>query len=122
MWKEQFGRSRRTSAWFYPYSDDKWYRNFRISRNTFHFLVDELRMDIIRQDTVMRKAVEVRKKIALFLFFVASTDGYRSLAVNLFGVSRAFVSICIREVADAILKNSPRDKWRLSLQWRPHSL
>ena len=44
------------------------YRNFCISWNTFHFLVDELRMDIIRQDTVMRKAVEVGKKIAFFVF------------------------------------------------------
>ena len=89
MWKEQFGRSRRTSAWFYltcdTYSDDEWCRNFRIFRNTFHFLVDELRMDIIRQDNVMRKAVEVRKKITLFPFFIASTDGYRSLTVNYLG-------------------------------------
>ena len=50
----------------------------------------------------MRKAVEVRKKIVLFLYFIASTDGYRALA-NLFRV----FSICIREVADAILKNLP---------------
>ena len=74
IWQKQ-----RTSAWFYlacdPYSDDEWYRNFRISSNTFHFLVDELRMNIIRQDNVMRKAVEVRKKIAFFLYFIASTDG-----------------------------------------------
>ena len=77
IWQKQ-----RTSAWFYlacTYSEDEWYRNFRISRNTFQFLVDELRIDIIRQDTVMRKAVEVRKKIALFLYFIASTDGYQSL-------------------------------------------
>ena len=47
----------------------------------------------------MRKAVEV-KKIALY--FIASTDGYQSLA-NLFGVSRAFMSICIRQVAEAII-------------------
>ena len=100
-------QKKRTSASFYlacdTYSDDEWYRNFRISRNTFHFLVDELRMDIVRQDTVIQNAVEVRKKIALFLYFIASTDGYRPLA-NLFGVSRAVVSICIREVADAILR------------------
>ena len=68
IWQKQ-----RTSAWFYlawdPYSNDEWYRNFRISRNTFHFLVDELRMNIIRQDNVMRRAVEVRKKIAFFSVF-----------------------------------------------------
>ena len=73
-------QKQRKSGWFYlacTYSEDEWYRTFRISRNTFQFLVDELRNDIIRQDTVMRKAVEVRKKIAsaLFLYFIASTEG-----------------------------------------------
>ena len=58
---------------------------------------------LTRQDTLMRKAIEVRKKIALCLYFIASPDGYSSLA-NLFGVSRKFVSICIREVAEAIFK------------------
>ena len=50
----------------------------------------------------MRKVIEVRKKIAFFLYFIASTDRYQFLA-NLFGVSRAFVSIRIREVEDAFL-------------------
>ena len=44
-------------------------------------------------------------KIALFLYFIASTDGYPVSSQLVFGVSRAFVAICIREVADAILKN-----------------
>ena len=102
------------------YSDDEWYRNFRISWNTFHFLVDELRMNIIRQDTVMRKAAEVRKKIAFFLYFIGSTDGYRSLP-NLFGVSRAFVSSCIREVEDAFLKIQLLING-VFVSWRPRSL
>ena len=52
----------------------------------------------------MRKAIEVKKKVGLFLYFLASTEGYRSLA-NLFSVSRGFICICIRQVAKAILKN-----------------
>lgn len=87
----------RTSAWFdlaySTYSADQWYANFRVSKNTFHFLVDELRADLERQDTEMRKAVTVHRKVALFLYYLASTDSYRSLG-NLFGLSRAFV--CIR--------------------------
>ena len=77
-------------------------------------------MDIIRQDNVMRKAVEVRKKIAFFLYFIASTDGYRSLA-NLFGVSRAFVSICICEVEDAFLKIHLLING-VFVSWRPRNL
>lgn len=102
LWQRQ-----RTNAWFElacgTFPGSEWYENFRVSRNTFQFLVDELRDDLERQDTVMRKAIKVEKKVALFLYFLASTDGYRSLA-NLFGVSRGFVCGCIREVADAILR------------------
>ena len=102
LWQQQ-----RTSAWFElacrTFSDNEWYANFRVSRNMFQFLVDELRRDVVCQDTVMRKAIEVKKKVALFLYFLASTDGYRSLA-NLFGVSIAFICICIHEVANAILR------------------
>ena len=97
----------RTSAWFdlaySTYSDDQWYANFRVSKNTFHFLVDELRADLERQDTEMRKAVTVHRKVALFLYYLASTDSYRSLG-NLFGLSRAFVCIRFRQVSEAILQ------------------
>ena len=51
----------------------------------------------------MRKAVEVEKKVALFLYFIASTASYRTLS-NLFGSSRGFVCICIRKVAAAVLR------------------
>ena len=51
----------------------------------------------------MRKAVTVHRKIALFLYYLASTDSYRSLG-NLFGLSRGFVCICLRQVSEAILQ------------------
>ena len=51
----------------------------------------------------MRKAVEVEKKVGLFLYFIASTASYRTLS-NLFGLSRGFVCICIRKVAAAVLR------------------
>ena len=47
---------RRSRAWFeLPYetfSDNEWFENFRVSRHTFQFLVDELQQDIVRQDTL----------------------------------------------------------------------
>lgn len=88
---------------YQTFSESEWLKKFCISRNTFQFHVDELQDDLVRQDTVMRKAIEVKKKVALFFYFLASMDGYRSLA-NLFGVSRGFICIWIREVAIAILR------------------
>ena len=51
----------------------------------------------------MRKAVEVEKKVGLFLYFIASTASYRTL-FNLLGLPRGFVYICIRKVAAALLR------------------
>ena len=51
----------------------------------------------------MKKAVEVEKKVSLFLYFIASTASYRTLS-NLFGLSRDLVCICTRKVATAVLR------------------
>ena len=75
----------------------------RVSKNALHFLIDELRVDLERQNTKRRKAVTAHRKVALFLYYLASTDSYRSLG-NLFGFSRAFVCICLRQVSEAILQ------------------
>ena len=40
---------------------------------------------------------------SLTIYFMASTAEYRSVA-NLFGVSRSFVSLCVKEVCQAIVK------------------
>ena len=54
--------------------------------------------------------------------FIASTDGYRSPA-NLFGVSRAFVSICIRKVTDVIFKKLKSKYLSIQLKtWSSHLL
>ena len=55
----------------------------------------------------MRKAVEVEKKVGLFLYFIASTASYRTLS-NLFGLSRGFVCICIRNVAAAVFASKDK--------------
>ena len=97
----------RTGAWLQHVMDEfsvqEWYENFRLSRATFQFLVEELKPELKLQDTKMRKAVKVENKVALFLYFIASTASYRTLS-NLFGLSRGFVCICIRKVAAAVLR------------------
>ena len=68
------------------FSVQEWYENFRLSRATFQFLVEELKPELKLQDTKMRKAVKVENKVS-----------------NRFGLSRGFVCICICKVAAAVL-------------------
>jgi predicted DNA-binding protein YlxM (UPF0122 family) len=51
----------------------------------------------------MRLAITAKRRLALTLYYLASTAEYKTIA-NLFGVSRSFVCVCIREVCCAITK------------------
>ena len=77
------------------FSVQEWCENFRLSRATFQLLVEELNPELELQDTKIRKTVKVENKVTLFLYFIASTASYRTLC-NLFGLSKGFVCICIR--------------------------
>ena len=84
------------------YDDDLWYTNFRVSKNTFEYLLNMIR-NIYRADTTMRSAIPPKRRLALTLYFLASTAEYRTIG-NLFGVSASFVCVCVRVVCRAIIK------------------
>ena len=105
--------------WMKPHSDnwlqtadnhftqEQWYENFRVTKDTFTIILNEIEGEISKQDTAMRKAVPARKKLAMILYYLASTAEYRTIA-NLFGVSRAFLCNCFKDVCCAIIKNLPK--------------
>ena len=80
------------------FPDELWYSNFRVTRGTFTYILHD---DISRQDTPMHKAVTPNRRLAITLYYLASIAEYRTIA-NLFEVSVAFVSTCIKEVCEAI--------------------
>ena len=84
-------------------SDKEWYENFRVSRETFHYILFKISTEITRKDTRMRKAISSRKRVAITLYYMGSTAEYRTVA-NLFGVSTAFVCLCVKDVSTAVLR------------------
>ena len=107
---------RERNIWMNPKSDDwfrmadssftqeQWYENFRVTKDTFTFILGEIEHEIARHDTPMRKAVPARKKLAMILYYLASTSEYRTIA-NLFGVSKAYLCNSIKDVSCAIIKS-----------------
>ena len=97
----------RTGGWFVmmeaTVDDYGWYANFRVSKKTFQFLLDQLKDEITHDNTRLRAAVPPRCRLAITLYYFASTAEYRTIA-NLFGVSTPFVCNCVREVSEAIVK------------------
>ena len=102
LWKHP-----RSFAWIEmvegSYNDELWYSNFRVTKATFKFILDAIRNDIKHRDTDMRFAVSAEKRLEITLYFLAFLAEYRTIG-NLFGVSKAFVYLCVKEVCYAITK------------------
>ena len=88
------------------FTDDQWYENFQVTKGTFAFILIKVNEEISHKDTIMRNAVPAKIRLAITLYFLASTAEYRTIT-NLFGVSPAFVSICVKEVCQAVWKCLP---------------
>ncbi len=96
----------RSSEWFNmaitTFSDKEWRDNFRLSKETFTYIVSMVGDAVSRKDTKLCKAISSQKRVAITLYFIGSTAEYRTIA-NLFGVSTCFVCKCIKDVSKAIV-------------------
>ena len=79
-----------------------WLENFRISRDTFHFLCDKLRPVIARQNTRFRICICVEKRLAITLWCLATCAEYRTIG-HLFGVARCTVCVIVHNTCAAIV-------------------
>jgi hypothetical protein len=89
------------------FGDDLWYANFRVNRETFEYILEKVQRDIRHNSTQMRDAVSAKRRLALTLYYLASTAEYRTIG-NLFGVSRSFTCHCVKDVCRAIIKQFPK--------------
>ncbi|XP_064475534.1 putative nuclease HARBI1 [Ornithodoros turicata] len=81
--------------------DDYFKSDFRVTRATFNYLV-EVCQSMAKADTHLRKAIPLRKRVAVALYRLSSSAEDRTVA-NLFGVSRSFVNIVYREFCAQIV-------------------
>ena len=81
---------------------EDWLANFRMSRDTYVYLCEQLRSSITKHDTTMRKAITVEKRVALTLWFLATGVDYRTVS-HLFGVSKSSVCVVTKQVCSAIV-------------------
>lgn len=64
-------------------------QNFRMHRSTFYKLCDRL-SGLTKQDTVLRAAIPLHKRIAVAIYALASSAEYRTIG-NLFGIGKSTV-------------------------------
>ncbi|XP_075760478.1 uncharacterized protein LOC142819198 [Pelodiscus sinensis] len=83
------------------WDDDQWLRNFRMQKATFQELCTWLAPALQRQDTCLRAAIPLEKRIAIVLWKLATPDSYCSVG-HQFGVGRSTVWAVLMEVVMAI--------------------
>ncbi|CAN7991991.1 unnamed protein product [Ixodes hexagonus] len=106
--------SRERQLWAYP-RPRSWYEttlpyfpestfkeNFRMNRCTYKYIVS-MRECMRRQDTNMREAIPLEKRVAIGLYRLATSAEDRTVA-NLFGVSRSSVNIIVREFCGVVVQ------------------
>jgi len=69
------------------YANNIWQEHFRISRQTFQFICNLVRPHLVQQDTNMRRANLVEKRVAVALWRLATGNSYRTTGL-VFGVGR----------------------------------
>lgn len=71
-----------------------WKKHFRVSRGTFDYICGIVSHDIQRQNTRLRRAIPVQKRVAVALWRLGSGNSFRSTAIT-FGIGKASaVKIC----------------------------
>jgi len=55
-------------------------QNFRMNKDTFNYLCDQLRPSLQHTDTVMRKSISVEMRVAVTLWFLATPAEYRTIS------------------------------------------
>lgn len=88
LWFERLLNERSLDHW--------WKENFRVSRDTFDYICRLVGPVMTRQDTTMRRAIPIEKRVSASLWRLATGECYRSCGLMM-GLSKPTVIKCCHE-------------------------
>lgn len=86
------------------WKESDWTENLRMTHYSYLCLCELLEPHIIKRNTTMRRAVCVRKRVAIALWRLGTLVEYRTIA-HLFGVGRSTVHSITREFCTAVCRH-----------------
>ncbi len=102
MWMREYFKHERHTIIRDLRSDHELFKNFtRMSPDDFSLLLEVVRGQISKQNTVMRNAIPAEIRLAITLRYLATGDSYPSLSF-MFHVSKQSISEIIPETARSI--------------------
>ena len=92
-------RPGRTDVWWQNFLNDvvvakEWKENFRMGKNNFFKLCDELNPFLEKKSTSMRHSISVEKQVTVTLYYLAD-EGRLRKGANAFGIGRSTVSTTV---------------------------
>ena len=84
------------------FNDTDCLENFWVSRATFLYICSELSSVVTKQNTRFRKAISLKKRVAITIWVLATTVEYRTVG-QLFGVARCTVCCIVKDTCKAII-------------------
>ncbi|CAF1234105.1 unnamed protein product [Adineta ricciae] len=112
---DQSLNTHRRAVWSYPKSGEWWSDivpnmtekqfkdNFRIQRSTFAQLVDRIGKYVKKEDTVLRLAIPVDKRIACALYLLGTTGELRTIG-HLFGIGKCSAANILHDFCYVIVE------------------
>ena len=126
---QQNAQRRRRRAWLWP-RPQNWFRSllanpalnflwkehFRVTRETFEYLCDLVRVNLQKQHTRFRSPVSVQERVGLALWRLATGNSYRSCGLQ-FGLGKSTAKSICSEFEQAIFNLKDRFiKFPLTIQ------
>lgn len=111
-------RRKRKTMWVYPrpqfwfeqlvvnrYQDHLCCEHFRVSRDTFEHICGLVSPELVRQNTILRQAISVEKRVAVALWRLATGNSYKTVELT-FGIGRCTAMNVKDEFCTALLRRA----------------
>ena len=87
------------------YQDHLWREHFRVSRDTFEHICGLVGPELVRQNTILRQAISVEKRVAVALWRLATGASYRTVGLT-FGIGLCTAMNVKDEFCTALLRRA----------------
>ncbi|XP_068729342.1 uncharacterized protein [Montipora capricornis] len=87
------------------YQDHLWREHFRVSRDTFEHICGLVGPQLMRQNTILREAITVEKRLAVALWRLATGNSYRTVGLT-FGIGRCTAMNVKDEFCSALMRRA----------------